>query len=836
MKASVKWMQRYAKDLPALQVPVDDLAAKIGGQLGAIESIENLGEKYQGIIVSKIISVQDHPNADRLHVVMIDDGGKAQNVARDERGYVQVVCGAPNLYEGMMVPWLPPGTTVPESVGKEPFVLEARDMRGVVSNGMLASARELALGTDHTGIVDVAVDGAKPGADFAQLLELDDYIIDIENKMFTHRPDLFGQLGVAREIAGIQQQAFHSPAWYVESPTVPQPANESLKVSVQNELPNLVPRFVIVPMSGVTIKPSPLWLQAYLLRVGIRPINNVVDVTNYYMMLTAQPLHAYDYDKVKAHSNGEAALAVRYPKPGEKLKLLNGKEIEPRSEAMMIATDKELIGVGGVMGGGDTEVDDNTTNIILECGTFDMYSIRRTSMAHGLFTDAVTRFNKGQSPLQNLAVVLKAAADITEYSGGQLAGPVQDLNQELDRRWVHPPVPVSVPYINDRLGLRLSADDMKHLLENVEFSVDVSGDNLTVTAPFWRTDIELREDVVEEVGRLHGYDKLPLDLPKRTLKPAQKSDLFELKSRIRRQLARSGANEVLTYSFVHGNLLDAAGQDTSKAFKISNAISPDLQYYRLSLTPSLLDRVHPNIKTGYTEFALFELGKTHNKDERDNDNLPVEHDVLAVVYANAKLADPGAAYYEIRAFLEALRGTSELDLNDLEIVPFGESGDQRDAPFEPGRSAQLQVAGSAERVGVIGELKASVRQKLKLPEHTAAFELDLRAFQPQPKVKYEHIPRFPKVTQDISLKVTADVAYDAVYEAVKDALQDRPGHTIFTLEPLDIYQRPDDTAHKQITLRLSIASYERTLTDAEVAELLDQAAAAVKEKLGAERL
>ncbi len=303
-----------------------------------------------------------------------------------------------------------------------------------------------------------------------------------------------------------------------------------------------------------------------------------------------------------------ATIVIRKPNKDEKLKLLNGKEIEPRKEAIMIATDKQLIGVGGVMGGSDTEVDENTKNIILECASFDMYSIRRTSMEHGLFTDAVTRFTKGQSSLQCGVVLAKIVDEIHQYADGKVASKMID-----DKRNVKPldPVKVNAHFINQRLGVDLSAADIKKLLENVEFKVDANNDELTISAPFWRTDIEIPEDIVEEVGRLYGYDKLPLDLPKRDLTPAAKDPSLALKSQIRAKLSKSGANEVLTYSFVHGDLLDKVGQDKKNAFQVANALSPDLQYYRLSLAPSLLEKVHPNIKAGYDEFALFELGKAH---------------------------------------------------------------------------------------------------------------------------------------------------------------------------------------------------------------------------------
>ena len=379
---------------------VEKLAEKIGAQLGAIEEIIDIGAKYRGILIVKVARCEQHPNADRLHVCKVDDGGKAQNVERDENGHVQVVCGAPNVREGMLAAWLPPGTTVPSTVDKDPFVLEAREIRGQVSNGMLASPKELGIGDGHEGILEVDEE-AEPGALFAEVYGLNDWIFDIENKMFTHRPDCFGMMGVAREIAGIQGQQFRSPEWYRADIELPKSDETALRTELTNELPGLVPRFLLLPMNNVKVGSSPVWLQVSLARLGVRPINNVVDLTNYWMLLTGQPTHAYDYDKVKSLGSGDSAkIVVRYPKPGEKIKLLNGKELEPRAEAIMIATDQKLIGIGGVMGGAETEVDENTKNIIIECATFDMYSIRRTSMAHGLFTDAVTRFNKGRAHLK----------------------------------------------------------------------------------------------------------------------------------------------------------------------------------------------------------------------------------------------------------------------------------------------------------------------------------------------------------------------------------------------------------------------------------------------------
>jgi len=823
---------------------VDVLAEKIGAQLGAIEEIVDFGSKYENVLVVKVVSCLQHPNADRLHLCIVDDGGKAQHVARDENGHVQVVCGAPNVHEGMLAAWLPPGSTVPSTIGKDPFVLEARELRGKVSNGMMASPKELAIGDSHEGILEVDKDVA-PGTSFTEAYNLQgEVVIDIENKMFTHRPDCFGFIGVARELEGIQHRPYKSPEWYTMNPEIPAVETESLPLEVRNELPELVPRFTAIALRDVEIKPSPVWLQILLSELGLRPINNVVDYTNFFMLETGQPIHAYDYDKVKARTDGGGArLIVRHPHEGEKIALLNGKTIEPRKDAMMVATDKELVCVGGAIGGAETEVDENTRNIIIEAANWDMYEMRRTAMAHGIFTDAVTRFTKGQSPLQNKLVVAKIVDEIRTFAGGKVASELIDdihlPDELLERGSVHAPVNVTTEFINVRLGLRLSAGEIARLLKNVEFNVQQSNDLLIVKAPFWRTDIEIPEDVVEEVGRLYGYDHLPLELPRRDITPARENQLLEMKRRIRETLSKAGANEVLTYSFVHGNLLDKVGQDKSQAFQIANALSPDLQYYRLSLVPSLLDKVHANIKAGHDEFALFEIGRSHYKGEMDaaEPHVPNEdnHVAFAIAYGD-KRQPAGAPYYYAHMYLEQIVKLQTDNLVSLDAFDIRTDawGVQLTAPYEPRRSAVLVRDGQVW--GVVGEFKASVRKRLKLPAYTAGFEVHMDLLT-QRRAAYQPLPRFPKVEQDICLKVAADTSYQQLFDLSQRKLEEiKPENTLVNLSPVDIYQRKDDRDNKQITLRVSIASYERTLTDAEVGKLLDHVAEVAKEMFSAERI
>lgn len=830
MKVSLNTIKQFIDfELPS----ADELKKRINEQLGKVESVTDLAAKYKDAVIVRVVSAEKHPNADKLSVCWVDDGGVTADVSRNESGHVQVVCGAPNVHADMFAIWLPPKATVPASYDDtEPFVLSARELRGVVSQGMLAAADELAVGSDHGGIIELTdadlapgahINKLVPGLNFAETFGLDDVIFDIENKMFTHRPDCFGQLGVAREIAGILGHAFKSPAWYSDAPVLAQASG--LDLTVLNEAPEKVPRLMAVAMSNVTVGPSPFWLQAVLVRWGSKPINNVVDLTNYIMLLTAQPAHAYDYDKLSGHK-----LVARMAEDGESARLLNGKAYALTTEDIVIADGAGVVGVAGIMGGGDSEVDANTKNIVLEVANFDMYTVRKTSMRHGLFTDALTRFNKGQSPLQNDRVLAELQLAMARYSGATQASQVFDMGASLKGS---DEITLMPDFINTRLGSNLTGGDMYKLLENVEF---VGHDNtsaedkaVTVTAPFWRTDIELPEDIVEEIGRLYGFDKLPKELPKRSVKPVAKNAKREVARLVRESLARSGANEVLTYSFVHKNVIDRAGQDATKAFKLGNALSPDLQYYRLSVLPSLIDKVHGNSKAGHDEFMLFEIGKAHNKDDMQDD-LPNEIELVDAIYASKKPKD-GAAYYYVRRIVTQL--ARDLGFT-LQFVPADDRmNDSRYAMFEPSRSA-LVMSRHDEFIGVIGELKQTVAKAFKLPEYVAAMSLELHGLKNAHEAAgavYAPLSRFPSVTQDISLRVSADASYEDVFWTVWSSLKDSKLDKQFT--PTSIY-RGEDMSKKTITLSLQFTSHDKTLTSADIAPLMETIANAAKEQLGAE--
>lgn len=821
--------------------PVDELVQRINQQLGSVEQVENLAERYRGARVVRVVECAKHPNADRLSVTKIDDGMAVPDVPRDENGLVQVVCGAPNVQAGMWAVWLPPASTVPASILEgEPFTLDARKLRGVLSQGMLAAADELAIGTDHEGIVALtprdlpAGKTLQPGADFAALFGLDDYVLDIENKMFTHRPDCFGQLGVAREIAGILQQPFTSPTWYNLEQVFGD--GDSVPLAVSNDIPQLVPRFMAVAIRGVQVVPSPFWLQCQLVAMGAKPINNIVDATNYVMLMTAQPTHAYDYDTLRG-----GQLGVRMARQGETLALLSGKTIELTPDDIVIADGQGPVALGGIMGGSRTEVSATTTTIVLECATFDMYAVRKIAMRHGVFTDALARFNKGQSPLQNAAVLNRLIGMV----GGEQASPVADikpftsehggiLDEYFAGKYEPATIDITSRFINQRLGSHLAENDICTLLNNVEIHSHGPENELgyiCLQVPFWRTDLETKEDIVEEIGRLHGFDTVPRQLPMRRIQPARKNPRRELKCVVREALAKAGANEVLSYSFVHERVLKGAGQDPAQAFRLSNALSPDLQYYRLSVLPSLLDKVHANIKAGHSKFMLFEIGKGHTKARIGEDGLPAEQSLVDLVYSSKK-PRAGAAFYHVRAVLDQLARDSGLTLVYTPVT--AAQDDPVYAPFDINRSAHVWVqssetAGQAERtlIGVVGELRPAVVKHFKLPDYTAVASLRLDVMEQvwrDTAVHYQPMSRYPTTARDISIQTSTEVTYDELMQAVSSAMtrasETYPDVTIRDLTPLSIYKATPDASHQTTTFRLTLSSSQATLSAERVRSII----------------
>lgn len=813
MIISLNWLKKFT----AIDLPVDELATLIGARLVEIESVTSQVGKYEGAVVARVVESRPLEGSDHLNITKIDDGGVSENVERDENGRVQVVCGAPNVRSDMMVVWLAPGSTVPSTFGDdEPFVLGARNLRGVMSNGMLASAKELDLFEDHTGILEVQAD-VQPGTKLADAFELDDYLLDIENKSLTHRPDTFGIIGFAREVAAIAGKQFVTPEWLANtSPDFGEKHGDLQAPSVSIDNPELSARYQAVVLSGADAhREAPLMVQTYLARVGVRPISGIVDVTNYLMMLTGQPLHAFDYDKVLAVAGGDPTIHVRAARESETLKLLDGRTITLDTGDIVIAAGDTAIGLAGAMGGANTEIDENTKNIIIESATFNLYNLRATQMRHGIFSEAITRFTKGQPAALTAPVLAEAVRLMGEWTG---AYRVSDVVDSYPGRQEPVVMGVHNLRINNILGGNFSGDDIRATLSHVEFSVKKIDDEMTeVTAPYWRSDIHIFEDIVEEIGRLNGFDDIVPTLPKRDFTAVRPNDFDGLRSKIRDSLVRAGGNEVLTYSFVHGDVLKKADQNPDDSYRITNSLSPELQYYRQSITPSLLGLVNANVKNGYDHFALFEINKTHSKTAKlVEENVPAElHRVGLVVTHKTKQA--AAPYFEAKRILSYLATILGLDL-EYKLFP-ADTSLAFTKPFELRRSARVMDRKSGQSIGIVGEYKKSVARNFKLPEHSAGFELLPEAIElalEQATNSYVPLSRFPSSERDICFQVNKDTTYQQIIDATRTV---QPTADIdLVVSPVDIYQ-PDAGSVKNITIRLKLTSSSRTLTGEDVTEV-----------------
>lgn len=812
MIISVNWLKKFTQ----INSSIDELTTLIGARLVEIEEVIDLGEKYKDVVVAKVVECGPLEGSDHLNVTKIDDGGVVKDVERDENGLVQVVCGAPNVRAGLLVAWLPPKSVVPETYhDAEPFVLGAKPLRGVMSNGMLASARELDLYDDHAGILELDKQ-AGPGASFAELYELNDYLLDIENKSLTHRPDAFGVVGFAREVAGIQGLPFQTPEWLQVLDAAVDNDGSLEAPAIVIEDATLSDRFQAVVLSGVDENTqSPIQMQTYLARSGVRPINASVDVSNYLMLLTGQPSHTYDYDKLRNVAGDDFTVRVRSAREGEKLTLLDGKEVALDTADIVIAAGDTAVGLAGIMGGQNTIVDASTKSVLLEVATFDLYHMRSSQMRHGIFSEAVTRFTKGIPAPLSTPVLSEAVRMLAEHTGGHATSAVVEDYPNARESTI---VRIGEPQVNQTLGTQFAAEDIAELLRNVGFAVEFDGLEATITVPYWRQDIHIPEDIIEEVGRLAGFDSINFTVPRRDFTAVRPTSFDQLRSIVRKSLVRAGANEVLTYSFVHGDLLKKAGQNPNNAYRIVNSISPDLQYYRQSITPSLLSHVFANVKAGYESFALFEANKVHQKSDGMNDeNVPIERDRIALVVARAKTE--GASYYEAKHLLEyalAVLGVTVVyqPLSDDEV-------DATYAPFEPKRAALVIDSKTQEILGIVGEYKKSVQKAFKLPEYTAGFEIDPRELLKSTEAvgqQYQPLSRYPGTERDICFQVGQAVSYADVVTPVQQVLAETG--FVSSVSPLDIYQ-PEGGTTKNITVRVALASYEKTMTSDEVTEIVD---------------
>lgn len=821
MLISLNSIKKYVQ-IPA-ELSTEKLIELIGSRLVEIEEVIELAPRYKGVYIVKIVSAEKIPDT-HLSLCQIDAGSHTAEFAEAGAETVQVVCGAPNVHAGMLAVWITPGSIVPSTYGNENFRLGKRKLQGYESNGMLAGADELGFDNEHKSIAEIDPKIAQPGDSLADVFDLNDTIIDVENKSLTHRPDCFGLIGFAREVAGILGQPFPEIEW----PALKLADDLAVKVTITDSA--ICPRYscAIFDLPDNQTEKYLTPTAVFLSKAGMRSIDPMVDLTNVMMLETGQPLHAFDYDKLVAigqsgqnsQQNGAKdtpEIIVRLAQPGETIQLLDGKTIECIPEDILITSNNIPVALAGAMGGKNTEIDASTKRVVLESATFSLYNLRKTQMAHGIFSEAITRFTKGQPAAMTFPVLSETVARL---SVSPLT--VVDAYPDKPRKTV---VKITTLEINQLLGTTYDQGIIIKTLENVNFTVSATGETLEVTAPVWRTDIHIKEDIIEEVGRLLGYDNIPLALPEKPFAGTEVAPMLRLKSELRSILSdRLAMHEVLTYSFVSKALLEKSGQDPADHYEIVNSISPELQNFRSQIVPSLLDKIRENIKSGHRDFSLYELNQVSSKaNGLFAEETPVLNNHLGIVC----LGD----FYKLKTYiLTMLRRGLKVELEYSQLVA-GSKAAETYPYLEPAHSAVLLLNG--ETIGAFGEIKAAVARRFKLETIVSACELDLDKIVDLPRrIDADlKLSRFPSVERDLTMKVSADAQFGRVHTLLDQVLASE--NLIFETLPVSIYQSAPDSPTKNFSFHLKFSSPDKTLDQSDITRIMDKIAVEVA-SLGAE--
>lgn len=802
MYISWNWLKRHV-NLDGLN-PME-LANRFTMSVAELEGIVEFGASYDKVVAARVLAVERHPDSDKLSVVQLDLG--------DRR--VDAVSGAPGIAAGLTIAFALPGVVLEGLEGK-PVVREV-EIRGVKSPGMTCSERELGISDDHSGLM-LLPEGTAAGTRLTDLLPVHDFIMEIDNKSITHRPDLWGHRGLAREVAAL-----------VKRPMLPfdhcVPASTEEPLRVEVHAPDLCPRYTALVFDKVTIGPSPQWLKVALSLVGIRPISNVVDITNFVMMDVGNPTHAFDARFVE-----EDAIIVRRANPGETLTTLDGVVRPLLPDDVVIADGKKGVALGGVMGGENSEIQDDTSRVVLEAACFNHIAIRRTSSRLGLRTEASARFEKGLdrlSPVQATALFARLLKELCP--GSRVASRFYDVSApEPDPTVVH----VSTDFIRQKMGADISDEYMKTTLEALEFGVEQEGADLVIAVPTFRAtrDIGIPEDIVEEIGRVYGYDNVTPEPIMAPVAPVPRVPARQLTSQVRRRMVAQGFTEILSYSFASASFAETIGLSLEGSVELANPISSDLPVLRRSLVPGLLQAVAKN-SLHRDAFSLFEVGRTFEPALTDpdiprRDRIPVQFRSLAAVVYRRK-ADNLELYRWLKGHVENLaehlqRGAVSFETADH---PGGHPW------LVPGRTQAVLIDGRV--CGYISLMNPVVRDRLKLRGKAALVELNLEPLisSPEQVTLFKPLPRFPGIQNDLSVIVDAQVTHQQVLEVIEEA----GGPLLESTELFALFRGdPIPEGKKSLSFHLMFRSAQGTLADEQVEPVVEGILAALKQNLGGE--
>ena len=809
MKVSLNWIRDYVQ-LPA-DADLKKLAYDLTMSTVEVEDTIELAKQFDHMVVGVINTIEQHPNADKLRVCMTDIGGRVESI----------VCGGSNLREGMKVAVALPGSVCRWHGEGEPVEIKKSKLRGVDSYGMICGAVEIGLADlfptkEEAHILDLSDFDAPAGTPLADALDLNDIILEIDNKSMTNRPDLWGHYGIAREIAALYDLPMK------EFPRFDRNVENTSGFHVTVEDAERCPRYLSAQIEGLSVKPAPYQMQSRIWKVGMRPINALVDITNYVMLATGQPTHAFDSDHIAGH------VIVRRAGEGEKLLLLNGKELALSGDDLVIADDAGVVGLAGVMGGAKDSILPETDKVILEVANFDAKGIRRTALRYDNRTEASARYEKAIDPER-----CDQAFDLSMQLLGQLYPEmkVTGLVDEYPRHLKQAEIDVPLSWLERRLGKRLPPEEIRHKMELLGYGISFSGDNMHVVVPTWRStgDVSIQADIMEEVARMYGYENFEAEPITTTFDGAINQLDKDLERRIKEYLAiRCGMQEIFTYPWMEESYVNAVLQSTDGILSLSTPPSPAERFVRSSLLPNLCKAVVKNERY-FDEFSIFETAQVFRDENYTSpydprEKLPSQRKNVAGAFVTTDK--------DITALFRKAKGVVEMMARyvHMEALTFR----QTEKPVWADNVVWLNICRDEEKVGDLALLSKKVSMACGIKNlNVMLFQLDQDSLVPLKSRTntFTHMAEYPMTDYDISLLLDGSVQWKDVLQTVGGIKSELLHGASF----VDEYRGKQVPAGKKsLTLRLSIGSKEKTLTSSEIEEVASNVLSKIAKRFGAE--